>query len=257
MRLLACLVLCLPLLTQAADPLDQARGVVNDSHRELAAGQHRIEQLDDEQQRLATEYVQLQRRIAVQRQYLQQLRSRAGAQQEQLGELEMQRQQLAVTREQFRPLLRRMVDTLAGVIDADLPFNQQERGERLRRLQQLVGSSETSDSEKLRRILDTYRIELDYSYQLEAVRGPIADRAETGIDQGGREVELIRLGRVALFYLSLDHREAAIWDQRGQRWQPLPGSTIPALQQALRIAHQQAAPALLVLPLPSTNGEAS
>jgi len=259
MRLLACLALCLPLLTQAADPLDQARELVNDSHRELAAGQTRIEQLDDEQQRLAAEYIQLQRRITTQRQYLQRLRSRAAAQQAELDEQAIQRQQLTVTREQIEPLLRRMVDTLAGVIDADLPFNQQERGGRLQRLQQLVDDSASSDSEKLRRILDAYRIELDYSYQLEAVRGPITEPAEAGPGQRPREVELIRLGRVALFYLSLDHREAAIWDQPRQRWQPLPASTIPALQQALRIAHQQAAPALLVLPLPlpSTDGDAS
>jgi hypothetical protein len=238
----------LSLPTWAGDPLDQALGLTRDGHRELAASQSRVDQLDDEQQALSSEYARLQRRIAAQRDYLQRLRSRIGAQEQERLDLEAQQQELAVTREQLGPLLRRMVDTLAGVIAADLPFSREERRARQQRLQALLEQIEVSDSEKLRRVFEAYRIEVDYGYRLEAVRGPLGTESES--DPSPREVEFIRLGRVALFYLSLDHREAGFWDHNKGHWQDLPGDTIPTLEQALRVAHKQASPGLLVLPLP-------
>jgi len=250
--LLIPLGLCLAPQVWAVNPLDQALDLTRDSHSELAASQSRVERLDDEQQALSAEYIRLQRRINAQRDYLQRLRTRVNAQEQERLDMEAQQRELTITREQLGPLLHRMTDTLAQVIAADLPFSTGERSARQQRLQALLEQIEVSDSEKLRRVFEAYRIEIDYGYRLEAVRGPLG----TGSDPNPREVEFIRLGRVALFYLSLDHREAGFWDHDQGHWQDLPISAVPALKQALRMAHKQAAPELLVLPLPVAVGEA-
>ena len=62
-------------------------------------------------------------------------------------------------------------------------------------------------------------------------------------------MDFLRLGRLGLYYLTLDESEAGYWDKREQRWQVLDDSYRSAILQGLRIAKKQAAPDLLQLPV--------
>lgn len=243
--------LVLPLAAPAepsADPLNRALEIGQDTQRQLAAAQTEIEQLDDQTQALAADYALLQRQLRQQRDYLRRLRATAASQADKTAAVQQQLSGLDETRDGLGPLLQRMRDSLADLVEADLPFAVDERRRRVQRLTTLLDQLDIKDSEKLRRLFEAYQVETEYGYRLEVTRGPLPP---AGGDPDPREVDLIRIGRVALYYLSLDRHEAGIWDPRQRRWQALPVSAVPALEQALRIARKQTAPALLTLPLPS------
>ena len=62
-------------------------------------------------------------------------------------------------------------------------------------------------------------------------------------------MSFLRIGRVALLYLTLDGEQAGMWDRESQSWQPLPSTYRIAIKKGLRIANKQAAPDLLRLPV--------
>jgi hypothetical protein len=55
-------------------------------------------------------------------------------------------------------------------------------------------------------------------------------------------------------YQTLDGRDAGVWSQEDQSWQPLDASYRSAIRDGLRIARKQAAPDLIRLPLPVPAG---
>ena len=102
-------------------------------------------------------------------------------------------------------------------------------------------------AEKYRRVLEAYQVELDYSRTLETYREELESDGRTVT------VDILRLGRIGLYYQSLDGREAAYWNRAQRSWSPMKTSEKLAVRRALRIANQQAAPELLKLPIPAAN----
>jgi hypothetical protein len=64
-----------------------------------------------------------------------------------------------------------------------------------------------------------------------------------------RTVAFLRIGRVALIYQTLDADESGAWSQQADGFVDLDGDFDSELRSALRIAKQQAAPDLLVVPV--------
>ncbi|MEW9365989.1 DUF3450 family protein, partial [Klebsiella pneumoniae] len=64
-------------------------------------------------------------------------------------------------------------------------------------------------------------------------------------------VDVLRLGRVALLYLTPDGSETGGWDAASKQWHAFPGSYRNAVREALRIARETAAPEILTLPVPA------
>ena len=60
-------------------------------------------------------------------------------------------------------------------------------------------------------------------------------------------VDYFRLGRVGLYYLSIDQQQAAIWDNSEKKWNDL--EDIEELKNAIKIANDTAPPGLINLPL--------
>ncbi len=75
-------------------------------------------------------------------------------------------------------------------------------------------------------------------------------RGNLDIEGKPQTVEFLRVGRLALYYLSLDELKAALWSQEDKQWidvTDLP-SSVRQLKTAIRVAKEQQAPELLVLP---------
>jgi hypothetical protein len=137
----------------------------------------------------------------------------------------------------------RMLSWLEEFVAMDIPFLPEERGLRVRQLQALMDRADVSVGEKYRRVLEAYQIEMEYSRTIEASRGELAGDAQT------RTVDFLRIGRVGLYYLTLDRTEAGFWNPATGRWELLPEHDIQAIRDGLRIARKQAAPDLLRLPV--------
>ena len=96
-------------------------------------------------------------------------------------------------------------------------------------------------AEKYRRILEAYQVETEYGRTLEAYRGELV------LDDVTRTVDFLRIGRVSLYYLSLDGADAGIWHNKA--WQKLDDSYRQSISQGLKVAKKQLPPDLLVLPV--------
>ena len=99
-------------------------------------------------------------------------------------------------------------------------------------------------AEKFRGVLEAYNIELQYGRGMDTYRG--------NIDLGGsqREVDFLRIGRVALVYQTIDGDISGVWDKSARAWVDLPsGDYDGAIRKGIRIAKKQATIELLNMPI--------
>jgi hypothetical protein len=173
----------------------------------------------------------------------QQLRS----QEAEIASLEQQIAGLDATALDVQPLLQRMFDELVQFVDTDVPFFQDERTQRLDRLRELMARVDASTSEKFRRLVEAYQIEMEYGRSMTAYMGTLSD---------GREAEFVRLGRVSLLYRTTDGTEAGYWDNQQRTWVADEDSAA-AIEEALAIAKEERAADLIIIPVPAAQGERS
>jgi len=233
-----------------AAPLDAALDESQRLAADAKASQARIEQLDDASREMLAEYRNALQQAEALQGYNQQLQELVVAQRQELAGYQAQLDGIERTQEAVTPQMRRMVEVLGEFIAADLPFLPDERSDRLAQLRDLLPRADVSLAEKYRRILEAYQVESDYGRTLEAWRG------ELPVDGGSRSVEFLRLGRVMLYYQTLDGHESGWWNPQSRSWQALDGSARRPLHQAIAIARQEQAPALLDLPVQTLAQEA-
>jgi hypothetical protein len=69
---------------------------------------------------------------------------------------------------------------------------------------------------------------------------------------GEREVDFLRIGRVALVYQTIDGDVSGVWDNSARAWVDLPsGEYDGAIRKGIRIAKKQATIELLNIPIPA------
>ncbi|WP_373186825.1 DUF3450 domain-containing protein [Halopseudomonas sp.] len=251
MRAVLWILCALPLVALAQGTAEQALDQSQALVREARDSQQRIEQLDDATREALERYRQAieQREQLVD--YNARLSEMVSAQGEELEALQTQLASIEDTQRELLPLMQRMYQSLQQFVALDLPFLLEERAERLVQLDELLKSANVSVAEKYRRLVEAYQIESDYGRTLEAWRGTL------GEDEQVRVVNFLRLGRVMLFYQSLDGREQGYWDAGQDAWRPLPDSYRRTLEQGLSIARQQQTPVMLRLPLPPVSEQES
>ena len=149
---------------------------------------------------------------------------------------------------QVVPLMNKMLVALEQFINADLPFHLDERLKSVAELQALMLNSEANDSDRFRNIMDIYTIETEYGYDYEAYPG--------AVDIGGTEtpVDMLRIGRLGLYYQTKDQAASGMWDQTSKSWKTLPGDNNRAIRKAIKVAAKTVAPELLSLPISAPKG---
>lgn len=151
---------------------------------------------------------------------------------------------------QLPPLLINMVDGLREFIDLDLPFLTEEREDRLANLYLLIEDPNTPEAQKLRRILEAWSIEVEYGNAFQTETG------EVMIEGVPRAVDFVILGRVGLLYqTSDDDALTGAWDHEAGDWVSLGSEHRNPVRQAIRMARNQIAPDLLLLPVPPPSNE--
>lgn len=144
---------------------------------------------------------------------------------------------------QLPPLLIDMVNGLESFVDLDLPFLVEERQERVANLFLVIENPDIPDSQKLRRILEAWSIEVEYGSAFQTEQGRVL------IDGTERDVDYVILGRVGLLAQTNDEEALTLaWDQANGQWLTLGNEHRNQVRQAIRMARSQIAPDLLLLP---------
>ena len=144
---------------------------------------------------------------------------------------------------QIQPFLENQVAELKSSIENDLPFLTTERKQRVQKLENLMTAPEVSISEKYRKVMEALLVEAEYGFTIEALQDTIS------IAGRDRLVNIFRLGRLNLFYQSLDQKECGFYNVADRAWQPLAVRYNRDIQSALAIAGKQQPAELLKLPL--------
>jgi hypothetical protein len=181
---------------------------------------------------------------AITARYNVQIEQQLQSQTEEIASLEQQVAGLDATAVDVQGMLQRMFDELVEFVQNDVPFFKAERDERIQRLTELMASVEASPSEKFRRLVEAYQIEMEYGRTMTAYRQTLTD---------GREAEMVRLGRVSLMYRVIEDGETGYWDNDSKQFVEDPDSA-NEIEEALSIAKEERAPDLIIVPVPAPQG---
>lgn len=236
-------LLSTPVLAQ--EPLDQtAVNAQSEVDAAAAASQVQINETVDRTQTLGGQYAQTMAELDSLNKYNDQLQSQIDAQEAEMASIQTQLTDIETTNREVMPLMERMVATLEQFVAADLPFLKEERTNRVLTLKDIMGRADVAISEKYRRILEAYQIELEYGRTLEAYEGLLGDGADA------RTVQFVKLGRVSLLYQTLDGTETGYWNHESGTW-VVDEDYTENVREALRVARQEGAPELLHVPVPA------
>lgn len=174
------------------------------------------------------------------------LQKQLDGQDNELAQLEKSLNDVSLIERQIIPLMMRMIDTLDQFVTLDVPFLPDERHKRISRLRSMMERADVTAAEKFRRVLEAYQIENEYGRTIEAYKGTAS------VDGKDREVDFLRIGRVALIYQTIDRAQTGMWDKQQNTWVSLPATTYRnQITKGLKVARKQIAPDLLMLPIPS------
>ena len=234
----------LPAVVSAAE-IEQALDQGVQRTEQAQGAQQQIDQLNDEIQSKLEQYRALLKEEEGLEVYVRQLDIQTENQATEMQRLEQSIDKVTVIERQVTPLMMRMIDSLEQFVALDMPFLKEEREARVERLKGLIGRADVTVAEKFRNVFQAYQTEIEYGRTIEAYRGSLE------IDGAEREVDFLRIGRIALIYQALDGSSAAAWNVRDGSWERLDSGYRNQLRQALRIAREQAAPDLVKLPIPT------
>ncbi|BBN83334.1 DUF3450 domain-containing protein [Pseudoalteromonas sp. A25] len=151
--------------------------------------------------------------------------------------------QVSVIERQITPLMLRMITGLEQFVQLDVPFLPKERAERLAKLRAMMDRADVTSSEKFRRVLEAYQVEVDYGRTIEAYTALLT------VDGQEREVDFLRIGRMELLYVTKDGALAGSWNQSAKKFVELEDTSISQIKKGIRIARKQLAPDMLSLPV--------
>ena len=180
--------------------------------------------------------------------YNDQLAKQLQAQQAAKGDILASIEDSKTLEPQIVPLMNQMLSALEKFIKADLPFHLDDRLESIGALQGLMVDAGASTSDRFRNIMDIYTVELEYGNTTEAY--PATQ------DIGGVEtpVDMLRVGRLALYSQTKDQNTSYMWDRASGAWVELPSSTNRNIRTAIKVAAKTVAPELLSLPISAPEG---
>ncbi len=141
------------------------------------------------------------------------------------------------------PYLENTVTRLEEAIARDLPFLPLERSQRLAALREILVRPDATAADKLRRVMEALQIEADYGRSVEVYQDTVT------VDGVPLLVDMLRLGRVSLFWRTPDGRLAGHFDPVTRQFAPLPQDNVDQVTKAMEVARRERTAELLELPI--------
>ena len=193
-------------------PADAAFSAQRDANRAAKSAQQKVEDLDDEAQALLARYRSIVTETASYDAYSAQLERSIASQDAEIADIQSQMARAGDTARDVLPLTNRLIDDLETFVSLDAPFHVEERRERIAGLRALMGRADVSLSEKYRRVIEAYLIELEFGRTMETFPGVLESTGDP------LTVDYLRIGRIALLYQTPDGGRTGYWDGDAKRW---------------------------------------
>lgn len=162
-----------------------------------------------------------------------------------IEDLEYEKVELKKMKEQLRSYLKGVVPRLEDFIVQDLPFLPDERSKRVTGLYNSLDDPDLSLGELIRVVFEVgLGIETEY--------GRVVDASENEtLNIGGVDTQVVifRLGRIGMYYLSLDGTKTGFYNRVTGNWEPLPSSMNKEIKLAVKIGQRERTAEIVNLPL--------
>ena len=229
---------------KALEPAVQKATEINES---AAKSQQKINSITDQIDNKLQQFKAINKETTGLDVYNGQLQKQIDNQMQEMADLNASIDGVSIIERQITPLMMRMITGLEQFVELDVPFLAQERNNRVVELQAMMDRADIAPSEKFRRVMEAYQVEMDYGRTLDAYSGLHA------IDGQERDVDFLRVGRTALIYQTRDASLQGTWNKQTRQWQALSSSYRTQVTKGLRMAKKQLAPDILMLPIAMTD----
>lgn len=232
-----------------AQSVDDAINAASQLPPQAAASQTQIDQVDDATTRLFDQYQVVVKQVEGLKVYNAQLQLQIDDQNRQIRNLDRSIDEASTMGAQIAPVMVEMIESLKQFIEMDLPFHLDDRRDGIARLEDNLGRSDITSAEKFRQILEVYKIETDYGLNIETYTDTIV------IDGTELDVNIFRVGRIAMVYQTLDEAVTGAWNSQTNSWETIDsGQYRNSIAQGIAIAKKQAAIDILSLPIAAPQG---
>ncbi|MCP4577958.1 MAG: DUF3450 domain-containing protein [Deltaproteobacteria bacterium] len=145
-------------------------------------------------------------------------------------------------RNELEPFLDQTLQKLQEFSENDLPMLTEMQAPRLSSVAAILNNADTNIVQKTRSLLEATTQALEYGYFSEP------DEAEVDIDGRLIRVQRLNVGRLALFALSGDARDAWKWHCETGRYEPVPHFA-RSIQEVIQITERSRLVSLVELPV--------
>lgn len=250
MTALALLMSCIMASAQAAEILvdssilDQAMDVIGVKNRELAEAQEEINRLANSTSSTFEEFKRQNDALEALLVLNAGFRKSVSIQEQNIATLDESIAAVESITREIPLLMEKMLASIEQFIELDYPFQVEQRANRLRFARNAIDNPDVSIAEKFRQVLVMYQNEAQYG----RTNATYPDVIE--INGAERDVNIVRIGRVALMYQTTDRQVTGAWDNNARQWVELPaGEYRTAVQTAIRVASNLDAPKIIELPV--------
>ncbi len=233
-----------------ANSIDSMIEKTNDANSNSKKSQKTIDSYSDTSEKIYDEYITSKKELEEQITYNRQLELILKTQKQEIPKLEKQLTEIETTNRKIIPLMFDMIEKLEKFVSVDTIFLKEERTQRVESLKNYLSNPDMNTAQQFRTILESYKIEYGYSRTLEVYRSEL----KIG-ESEGKTVDFLRVGRLALYYQSLDFTESGYYDLQAGKWIILDDDYNELIKNGIKMARKKISPDFLTLPIKSVKAE--
>jgi hypothetical protein len=227
----------------AASEMELVLEVGRDNTELSAQSQAKIDATESDTDKLINEFKVVSKQVEGLKLYNAQKRIQIQAQLDLMDQYDEQLVQVVVMQRQIPPLAQRMLEGLEKYVNLDTPFHIEERKQRLDLVRASLSNPKVTASEQVRQILEAYNIEAEYGRKLDAYDETIV------LDGQEVVVNILRVGRLGMFFQSKDERKTGYCDNETGTWEELGGGYRITVRDGIRMANKLAPMDIMMLPV--------
>ncbi len=224
--------------------IDQALNIIDQQNQAAAQSQENVTKLSNSASTLFEEFKVENDNLEAMLVLNAGLRKQISIQEQNVATIQQSITDVAVVTQEMPMLINKMLTSVEQFVELDIPFQIEERRSRLQFARDAVDSPDVSVAEKFRQILVLYQVENNYGRTHETYATTL------NLEGTDRDVDMLRVGRIALIYQTKDRTMTGAWDQQSRQWIALdPVQYRTAIQRAISVSSGLSSPAILELPI--------